>query len=594
MATTTANTTIANNTTKANNTTPNATTPNATTPNATTPNATTPNATTPNATTPNATTPNATTTNATTPNATTPNATTTRQIKEPIRVDSNNYNISNSDHFEWLLMNQPVPENNNTLNYKITQNIDMKNKNINITTPVNLFNIIIDGNNYTISNLNINNALFNMIAGGSEIKNCKFKNISIKEPSTNAREFALFNNNSGKISNCSFDSIRIEHKNNNDIEFIGIITGSLLGGEISNCNINNVTITSDQAITCGVVCGSFMSGIINKCILNAIKINCKDATIGSISGEMIAGEITNCNINNVHKIDGGIIVGKINQAEGIIIKCITFKTESSDEDDRKGNLNESKKIMAEKKENDEKKKKGLTTTGVTTTGVTTTGVTTTGVTTPGVTTKGIYRGITIIKTLGRNLDYNKITISNIYKFSSKNKISDWIDMNILPLTITFGDPCELESPKIKVNNLQEADVDKYVKKIKEDLLKKIRVKVTSEIKNGILYITIEDEDVTTSAVTTKLQQFSNFKNNNEHFSAITEVVYIYKTSDNSAVMDVFNDLTSVDNSYALSGIALIKREDETSSHKIINWILIVLILILIIISINLIKVKYYN
>jgi hypothetical protein len=509
--------------------------------------------------------------------------TTTTSISKPEFV-SNTYNIKTSNDLLWLIAKSSTDtgfsSDTEQRTIKLINDIDMKNQTIDAST-MNLTNMIFDGNNKTITNLNISifiniiddrstlkNIIFKdytcdylIVYNGGKITDCKFKNAKC----TNS---ALVRQNYGEIFKCAFDNIEITNTipSSEMNKYLGVVSIHN-SNTISKCNVKNIKInaTTGSEFYAGGICGSMINSLVLECSVDNINTNTNSIVFGGICGLVLSGSIEKCNISNILNKSIAVIIGKLNENGEININCLTFRTNKDDKEDKITDLKYNRKTENERRKSGINTRANTTTTGATTTtaGATTT---TTGATT---TTAGATTTTTgapsrkMINTIERN---STVTMKNIYKYSSENKMSKWDYEGII-----FDDTnCLLELPKINLKKrINDSDVDKLKKHIK-DIVKNnslLDVDITTKVmEEETLGIIISDTPNITIAATTTTSGAEHFEN------SYVAIVYVYNTSNNLAIMDALNDAPSDPSDFLLGDTT-----SESSSNLYMYLILIVLV-----------------
>ena len=184
----------------------------------------------------------------------------TLDIKVPIAQGDGSINkpylISSVDDFELI-------RKNSSKIFKLVNDIDCSN--LTDFKTIYSFSGQLDGNGYTIKNLNINNqnGFINNLLTNGEVKNLNFENLMISN--NNLTQTGLFGTVSGTLENVTIDSGQIKGSKTVTTSLIG--TGSLAG------TVNSNAIIKDCYSSANVVQGSNIGGLIgiNK---NATIQNC--------------------------------------------------------------------------------------------------------------------------------------------------------------------------------------------------------------------------------------------------------------------------------------------------------------------------------
>lgn len=182
-------------------------------------------------------------------------------------TEANPYIIDNVDKFKKL------STNNNGENYRLSRDLSFKGSEY---SPITAFAASLDGNNFTLSDITIN-------------------------------ESGLINTNTGDIYNLNLDNIKVTGSSN-----AGILAATHNSGSIINCHVKNSNITTDGSpLNVGGLIGHSKSIIKNSSVTNTIinGISKGEANVGGLIGKV---ETTNSNItgsyvdNNTQiSIEGG-------------------------------------------------------------------------------------------------------------------------------------------------------------------------------------------------------------------------------------------------------------------------------------------------
>ncbi len=192
----------------------------------------------------------------------------------------------------------------------LLNDIDLENK---AWTAISNFAGTFDGQDYTISNMttrlfnnisgtvknlkvaNVNVAYTANLDGGSgftrymsgTVENCEFSNITVSTTARGKWMAGLFSEVSGKITGCTVNGVSVIAQDNNSGKayidsgsgaFAGIVKG---GSEITDCTLNNVVITADEAFTVGGVFGKVGQENQASITLKNITVNGLTMTVGN-------------------------------------------------------------------------------------------------------------------------------------------------------------------------------------------------------------------------------------------------------------------------------------------------------------------------
>jgi hypothetical protein len=189
------------------------------------------------------------------------------------------------------------------------------------------FNGIFDGANYTIANLTIDTngsgkdylGLFGNVVG-SELKNLSLENVSI----TNGKVClgGLVGYNYGNISNCHLKGIVIGVGFSS---FIGGMTGYNFAGTISNCSTTSI-VQGQRYYAAGGLVGLNFSGKIYSCFSTGDVYG--DSTAGGLVGKTCTGTTVKNSYSTSNVNGTGTLGGLIGYNEGIINSCFSTGTVS--------------------------------------------------------------------------------------------------------------------------------------------------------------------------------------------------------------------------------------------------------------------------
>ena len=258
----------------------------------------------------------------------------------------------------WSVSDWKNIANSNTENYMLMTDLDFINEGN--TVYLSLVNGIINGNNHTISNVNLtsNYGLITYLYG--ELKNINFKNFNLINQTTGGYYGGIVNigesgsiidnihivdmtvtrtaksttyrvggiasyANSNTIRNSSVTNLTIkeETSDNVDMQYIGGIVGYGTNSTIENCYVQNININVSNATTTytgGILGYDTQYGSIQNCYAQG-RIISEGSNVGGIAGSMTNGNIKNCysmvNISSESSSIGGIAGNISNNKEEI-------------------------------------------------------------------------------------------------------------------------------------------------------------------------------------------------------------------------------------------------------------------------------------
>ena len=244
----------------------------------------------------------------------------------------------------WNIEDWKNIKESTTENYMLMTDLNFINEDNSICI-LNIYGIL-NGNNHTISNINLNNAygLIQNLYGTLEnlyIKNFNQKNSTISFGGIiyYAREGSNIDNVSlenvdissmdtyiigGLAARSTYCTIRNSSVSNLKIKaipgegrggfYIGGIVGLFSASIIENCYVNNIEVVDEEAVISAI--GGIIAydnsgvGAISNCYSEG-KINSKNSNIGGIAGNITSTNVSNCyskiNISTTGKNIGGII-----------------------------------------------------------------------------------------------------------------------------------------------------------------------------------------------------------------------------------------------------------------------------------------------
>ncbi len=214
---------------------------------------------------------------------------------------------------DWMMINEGLNQN-----YAIMNDIDFYGYN---NIPVGNFTGKIEGNNFTLSNIEIisYDGVFNQMNG--ILQNISFENIT-KYTESSMAGIAGYSNKNARYDNVHVKNILIEASSDKSTDnfFAGGLVGQLSGGMISNSSVTNVTITSDIEIG-NVSLGGLVGYSTGASIVNSyaqdVNLGATNSVstygVGGLVGResSITGTIENCyttgNVSNDNYYTGGIV-----------------------------------------------------------------------------------------------------------------------------------------------------------------------------------------------------------------------------------------------------------------------------------------------
>lgn len=183
-----------------------------------------------------------------------------------------------------------------TENYKLMSDINFINDGNDISIT-GTFSGKIDGNSYSIRNINITTYLFNKLTGS--IINLNIENVTIKSSSTYLG-IIYFTQAGSRLENVHVNQIEIQNTGTNTTR-VGTLCGNAYQVTIQDCSVRNANIkidTASNATVGGMVGYTTASSIINSYVTNVnIEINEVSTTegIGGIVGALNgSNNVQNC------------------------------------------------------------------------------------------------------------------------------------------------------------------------------------------------------------------------------------------------------------------------------------------------------------
>ena len=220
-----------------------------------------------------------------------------------------------------------------TENYKLMADINFINEGNDISIT-GTFSGKIDGNGYSIRNINITTYLFDILKGS--ITDLNVENVTIKSNYENLG--IIYYSANGKLENVHVNQIELQNTGT-AMTNVGTLVGTASQTTIQNCSVRNTNIKIDTATNTsvgGMVGYSYSSSIINSYITNVnIEINEVSTTegIGGIVGKLRgSSNIQNCYAQGKIKstiMNVGGIAGT-NISESNITNCYSVVNIESD------------------------------------------------------------------------------------------------------------------------------------------------------------------------------------------------------------------------------------------------------------------------
>ena len=240
---------------------------------------------------------------------------------------------------DWIAINKSPTEN-----YMLVNDLDFINQNDNLRI-YNTFTGKLEGNNFTLRNINVNSYVFQTVQG--TIKNLNIQNITITITKATVAIIGLISSaNNAHIINVNIQDEKIAlDTGNNMTVYTGGLIGYMTSSNIENTSINDIQINANDinsTFSIGGLVGSVQTSntIQNSFVQNIDVTETASLNITGIGG--IAGStdtattyknITNCYvIGNINTTKGNVggIVGK---AENIDISNCISKVNITAEDD---------------------------------------------------------------------------------------------------------------------------------------------------------------------------------------------------------------------------------------------------------------------
>ena len=214
-------------------------------------------------------------------------------------------------------------ENDLTADYKLGCDIVFESGETfdSLGTDTELFTGTLDGNGYTIRNINLTDdeglasAHIGLVAyNAGTIKNLTLTGVSYTVPECNYLYGGTFAGNqvkTGKITNCAvFGNINVTDANVNYNSVLGGIVGSFYKGTVETTVSNvNITYTGNNACDAGGICAD-LGGTVKNSINNGnINIDSKQdmANVGGIVGRLRGNSTTAAKVTN--SINNGLVSG---------------------------------------------------------------------------------------------------------------------------------------------------------------------------------------------------------------------------------------------------------------------------------------------
>ena len=200
-----------------------------------------------------------------------------------------------------------------TENYILMTDLDFKN-NPSLSRITAVYQGILDGNNHTIKNINLNVPyVINQIR--NELKNITFENCKLSCSNVQG----IVNSSLGKMENVRANNVELEITSNVTTPSIGGLLGDAINGaSLTNCSISGVSIKIDTYSTttrAGGLIGVANRVEISNCFAQDVNINIKNNTYEGVGGLIGAVEesstINNCYATGNINTDGGKVGGLV-------------------------------------------------------------------------------------------------------------------------------------------------------------------------------------------------------------------------------------------------------------------------------------------
>ena len=232
----------------------------------------------------------------------------TREFKENERLIKIDFFKEINSIQEWNDINKSPTEN-----YILMTDLDFKN-NPTLARITVVYKGILDGNNHTIKNINLNESyVINQIR--NELKNITFENCKLSCVNVQG----IISYSYGKMENVKAKNVDLEITSNVTTPNIGGLVGVATdGASLINCSISNVSIKINTYTTttrAGGLIGVANRVEVSNCFAQNININIKNNTYEGVGGLIGASEqngiIKNCYATGKIDADGGNIGGLV-------------------------------------------------------------------------------------------------------------------------------------------------------------------------------------------------------------------------------------------------------------------------------------------
>ena len=210
--------------------------------------------------------------------------------------------------------------NSNRENYVLMADLDFINEENRIRLPY-IYGII-DGNNHTISNINLTNSggLINNLYG--ELKNINFKNVNLIDQTTGSYNGGIiyYGRLGSIIDNVHVVDMTVTREVKNTSCYVGGIVGYAISNTVKNSSIANLEIKDEieeqiETQYIGGIVGYGNNSTIQNCYVKNLDINITNA-ISNYTGGIIGFENSYGNIRNCYA--QGKIIAEGNNIGGII------------------------------------------------------------------------------------------------------------------------------------------------------------------------------------------------------------------------------------------------------------------------------------
>ena len=243
-------------------------------------------------------------------------------------TENDPYLIKTTD--DWN--NAVIKVNQSGVYFKLANNLDFTGKVFNkLGSPTNIFNGTLDGNNKTISGVNMEGGAYSAIVGyagsNATIKNLTITNITVDKSTKYTGTIAAYNQTS-KISNVAINNVSITNSN---------YAGGYFGDNRANLSLDDNNITSSNLNISGTeyigLFAGYNAGNVSMATING-QVSSTGNVIGvftgynagniseiNITGEILAskryaGGVAGYNTGNIKKIHANVEVNSTGSAVG--------------------------------------------------------------------------------------------------------------------------------------------------------------------------------------------------------------------------------------------------------------------------------------